>query len=220
MKTRRRHCAVIILLVCGLAAATSLRAADVKVLYTNDFEQAALDSLPDGFREAQGDFAVKQSGGNKVLEAPSSPADQYFVLFGPVTNSGVVVTARVSGTSKGRRMPSFGIGLNGGAGFRLVASPAKGNLEIYKGDTSMATAPLEWKTGSWTLMRLRVRAEGGQKWKIDGKAWVEGLPEPKDWMIATEDTTEPPAGRASLWATPYSGTPLWFDDVSVTTSED
>jgi len=34
-------------------------------------------------------------------------------------------------------------------------------------------------------------------------------------MIAYEEKTPPPNGKASLWGTPYSGTPIWFTDLKV-----
>lgn len=36
-------------------------------------------------------------------------------------------------------------------------------------------------------------------------------------MIAVEEKAAPPKGRASLWGTPYSGTPIWFADLKVST---
>ena len=56
-------------------------------LYENNFEQAALDKAPDDFLVLDGDFAVKQDNGNKVLELPGAPLDTFGVLFGPTTNS-------------------------------------------------------------------------------------------------------------------------------------
>src|SRR5271154_2994871 len=90
-----------------------------KVLYQNDFEKAALNQVPDDFLVLDGDFAVKQSDGNNFLELPGSPLDTFGVLFGSSTNAGVCVSARIYGTSKGRRSPSFGVGLNGAGGYKL-----------------------------------------------------------------------------------------------------
>jgi hypothetical protein len=33
-------------------------------------------------------------------------------------------------------------------------------------------------------------------------------------MISHTDKTEVPAGRASIWGAPYSGTPIRFDDLA------
>lgn len=186
-----------------------------KVLYQNDFEKAVLDQVPDDFLVLDGDFAVKQSDGNKFLELPGSPLDTFGILFGSSTNAGICVSARIYGTSKGRRSPSFGVGLNGAGGYKLKASPAKNALEIYKGDVSAASVPFNWKSGSWTMFRLRVRP-AGDAWKVEGKAWVQTDPEPKEWMILLDEKTPPHDGRPSIWGSPYSGTPIRFDDLAVT----
>lgn len=186
------------------------------VLYQNDFEKAELNQIPKDFLVLDGDFAVKESDGNKFLELPGSPLDTFGVLFGSSTNAGVCVSARIYGTSKGRRSPSFGVGLNGAGGYKLRISPGKNSLEIFKGDNSVAAVPFNWKSGTWTMFRLRVRQLAAAAWKVEGKAWVQTEPEPKEWMISLDEKTPPHDGRPSIWGSPYSGTPIRFDDLVVT----
>ena len=193
-----------------LAAILSAHAA---VIYQNDFEKADIDKAPPGFLILNGDFAVKQTDGNKALELPGAPLDSFGVLFGPATNGDLTVSARIFGTGKGRRYPSFGVGLNGGSGYRLQVSPAKGALEIFQGDASVASVPFQWKSASWTEFRLRVHAVGAGAWRAEGKAWPQGSPEPSDWMVSFEIKQAPPSGRASLWGSPFSGEPIRFDDL-------
>ena len=188
-----------------------------QTLYQNNFESAALDKAPDDFLVLDGDFSVKAGDGNRFLELPGAPLDTFGLLFGPTTNAGVRVSARIYGTGKGRRYPSFGVGLNGPSGYRLKVSPAKDALEIYKGDDSVAAVPFAWKSGSWTMFKLQVRAVSGQLWKVEGKAWPQTEPEPADWTISLDEKTVPHPGRASLWGAPYSGTPIRFDDLLLTT---
>jgi hypothetical protein len=188
-----------------------------KTLYENNFEKAALDQAPDDFLVLDGDFAVKQGDGNKFLELPGAPLDTFGVLFGPTTNAGVCVSARIYGTGKGRRYPSFGVGLNGPSGYKLKVSPAKGALEIYKGDESVTNVPFAWKSGSWTMFKLEIRPVSDQLWKVEGKAWPQTESEPADWMIGLEEKAAPHPGRASLWGAPLSGTPIRFDDLVLTT---
>ncbi len=185
-------------------------------LYQNNFESTALDQAPADVLVLDGGFAVKQSDGNKYLELPGAPLDNFGVLFGPTTNAGVCVSARIEGTAKGRRFPSFGVGLNGPSGYKLKVSPAKNALELYKGDDLLASAPFNWKSGVWTMLRLRVRAAGPGTWKVEGKAWPQPEAEPQAWVISADEKTEPHAGRAALWGSPYSGTPIRFDDLLLT----
>ena len=187
-----------------------------KVLYQNDFEKAELNQVPNDFLVLEGDFAVKESDGNKFLELPGTPLDTFGVLFGSTTNAGVCVSARIYGTSKGRRSPSFGVGLNGAGGYKLKISPGKNSLEIFKGDNSVTSVPFIWKSGSWTMFRLRVRQLASAVWKVEGKAWLQTEPEPKEWMISLDEKTPPHDDRPSIWGSPYSGTPIRFDDLKIT----
>jgi hypothetical protein len=191
--------------------------ADGTILYHNNFERTDTGKVPDEFLVLDGDFSVKESEANKYLELPGAPLDTFGVLFGPTTNAGVCVSARIYGTSKGRRYPQFAIGLDGQNGYKLKVSAAKDALEIYKGDESIASVPYHWKTGSWTMFKLRIRQTDGPAWKIEGKAWPQTETEPKEWMIALVEKTEPRPGRASLWGSPVSGTPIRFDDLLLTT---
>ncbi len=205
--------AVVILLLTIAAGAPE----SGKTLYENNFQKAAPGPLPDSeFLVLDGDFSIKESGGNKYVELPGAPLDTFGVLFGPTTNDGVCASARICGTSKGRRFPSFGVGLCGQNGCKLKVSPAKDALEIFKGDQSAASVPYHWKTGAWTVLKLRIRQAGGPVWKIEGKAWPQTETEPKDWTITLEEKEEPHSGRASIWGSPFSGTPIRFSDLRVT----
>ena len=133
---------------------------DSKPLYENNFEKADVDKVPDGFLVLDGGFAVKEESGNKFLELPGAPLDTFGVLFGPTRGSDVAVSARIFSSAKGRRFPSFGVGLNGAGGYRLVISPAKKALELFKGDEPVATSAFEWESGSWTMLKLQVKKLG------------------------------------------------------------
>src|ERR1700752_5327390 len=149
-----------------LALATfSMRAEDAKPLYENNFEHATVGAVPDDFLVLDGGFAVKEENGNKFLELPGAPLDTFGVLFGPTEKSDISVSARINGTKKGRRYPTFGVGLNGQGGYRLQVSPGKGTLEIYHSDAVAASVPYEWKSGEWTVLLLQV-VKSGDIWKI------------------------------------------------------
>jgi hypothetical protein len=192
----------------------SAMAEDAKPLYENNFEKAAIGSVPDDFLVLDGGFAVQETNGNKYLELPGAPLDTFGVLFGPTEKTDVSVSARINGTKKGRRYPTFAVGLNGQGGFRLQVSPGKSALEIYKGDAVVASVPYEWKSGEWTFLLLQV-TKSGDVWKVEGKAWPQGATEPSAPMITFDEKTEPSAGRASIWGSPFSTTPIDFDDLMV-----
>jgi len=194
--------------------AGSVRAQDNKPLYENNFESAEVGKVPDDFLVLDGGFAVKSDGKNKFLELPGAPLDSFGVLFGPTEKSDVEVSARITGTNKGRRYPTFAVGLNGQEGYKLQVSPGKKMLELYKADEVLASVGYEWKSGQWTMLKLAVR-KAGRDWVVEGKAWTEGANEPKQPTVTSEQKFEPPSGRASIWGQPYSTTPIQFDDLLV-----
>ncbi|RYD60261.1 MAG: hypothetical protein EOP84_37200 [Verrucomicrobiaceae bacterium] len=184
-------------------------------LFVEDFTKATPDSAPQGLMIMSGGFTVKEEDGNKFLELPGAPLDTFGALFGPTPPSlEASASARFLGTKKGRKFPTFGISLHGVGGYRLQVSPAKKALEIYKGDQPIATVPFEWESGAWTHARIQVRQKGDGA-VVEGKAWTAGGAEPEKWLITHEETTAPKPGRAGLWGSPYSGTPIGFDDLKV-----
>ncbi|HEY2343652.1 MAG TPA: hypothetical protein VGH90_11500 [Chthoniobacteraceae bacterium] len=182
------------------------------VVYQNDFEKVDIGKTPDDFTIASGVFTVQQEGGNKFLELPGAPLDNFGLLFGPPVKGNAAASVRVYGTKTGRKEPAFGISLNGVSGYRFQVSPLKKALEIYKGDESKVNVPYAWASGTWTKLRLEVH-KVGDKWVAQGKAWPEGQPEPADWQIKFEDPEPSAPGRAGIWASPFSGTPIRFDDL-------
>jgi hypothetical protein len=198
-----------------LAKESNGAAAATKPIYQNTFESAEVGKVPDEFLVLEGAFAVKEESGNKFLELPGAPLDTFGVLFGPTETAGVAVTARIQGSGKGRRFPTFGVGLNGVGGYRLQVSPAKRALELYKGDEMLVSTPFVWESDSWTLLRLQVRKVSDGQWRVEGNAWKQGAAEPATWAMTRDEKTEPNAGRASVWGSPYSGTPIRFDDLRV-----
>src|SRR5437867_11852347 len=86
-----------------LQGCKTVRGPMARPLYENNFEKADLDKVPDDFLVLDGQFAVKEEGGNKFLELPGAPLDAFGVLFGPTETQGLAVSARIFGPSKRRR---------------------------------------------------------------------------------------------------------------------
>jgi len=105
--------------------------------------------------------------------------------------------------------------LNGVGGYKLQVSPAKRALEFVRGETVKTSVPYTWQSGKWTHLRLQVR-HTSNGYQVEGKAWPDHAEEPATWTISTIDKDEFPAGRAGLLASPFSGTPILFDDLLVT----
>jgi hypothetical protein len=209
--------ALLLLSACAVLAADE--ASKKRVLYENTFENAELKKVPDEMMVMEGGWAVVEDAGNKFIELPGAPLETFGVLFGPTESHGISTSARVFGTGKGRRFPTFAVGLNGVGGYQLRVSPAKKLIELYRGDELLKSAPFQWEPGAWTSLRLQSRKIKDDEFAVEGKAWKHGAAEPKDWSISHTATSEVPAGRASIWGAPYSGTPIRFDDLKVTTAD-
>lgn len=201
-------------LLAAAPLAGALLAAE-QPLFQTDFQSAEVGQVPAGMLVLDGGFAVREEGGNKFMELPGAPLDSYGLLFGTAQKDSVQVSARVLGTGKGRRFPTFAIGLGGASGFRLQVSPGKKKLEMLKGEEDKASVPFAWQSGQWTHLKLRVRKTGDSAWKIEGKAWIEGAPEPAAWALSCDETSEPKNGRSGIFGSPYSGTPIAYDDLVV-----
>lgn len=201
----------------GVIALLAVATLQAEVIYTNDFEKAELGSVPEDFLVLEGQFSVKEKDANKVLELPFGPLDSFGFLFGPKEMENVSVQARIFASAKGRRFPVFEVGLNGLGGYKLRVAPAKKQLELYRGNVQKAAVPLKWTSGKWTRLDLRVLKAGEAEWKVEGKVWQDGSEKPKEPMIVFVDKQAPTRERASIGATPFSGEPIYFDDLAVST---
>jgi hypothetical protein len=205
-----------IFIIAAIVAVTgSADTPNDKMLFKCDFESANVGSLPEELMVLAGEFSVSDIGGNKALELPGNPLEDFGALFGPAESDGIAVRARVFSESSKRLAPRFGVGLDGVAGYRLLVAPGQNRLQLLKDQEAVASAPLEWKSGTWTWLHLQIREVSAGKWFIEGRAWADGSPEPNEWSISFEVSETPPAGKASLWGAPYSGKPILFDDLSV-----
>ena len=196
-------------------AGFSIQAAEP--IYTQDFSKSAVGEPPEDLMVLDGQFAVKEDEGNKFLELPGSPLETFGVLFGASQASNLQVQVRVLGTKSGRKQPVFAVGLNGQGGYKVRVSPAKQAIELLKGDDVVTTAPIQWKSGEWTNLKLQVRKAGAGV-VVEGKAW-QGETEPTGWSLKLDEAKIPPAGKAGVWGLPFSGTPIRFDDFKITTTE-
>lgn len=206
-----KHAIILVILVCGLCICADRPAAPAG--YSNDFEQAKPGAPPADLMVLNGAFTVVRVDGNNCLELAPDPLDGDGLLFGPTGAATGTVSARIWAAATGRRFPEFGIGANDAGGYKLIVVPAQGTIELRKGDDAKASAHFAWKSGTWTHLALRVEKLPDGKYAIRGKAWVEGSPEPKEWMVSTKEDQPPAAGRASIWGMPYSGKPIRFDDL-------
>jgi hypothetical protein len=199
--------------IAGILLSGAVAGAESPKSYFNNFETAEVGSVSEELMVLDGEFTVKEEEGNKFLELPGAPLETFGVLFGSTEKEGTGASARVYGTSKGRLHPVFGVGVNGANGYRLLVVPGKKALELHRGEEVKASVPFEWKSGTWTKLRIQMRKLEDGSWTVEGKAWAEGGEEPKEWTITAKEPAAIPAGRASIWGCPYSSHPIRFDDL-------
>ena len=200
------------LLALGLASFSTQAA---EPLYQNNFGQTEVGGVPDDFLVLDGDFAVKQEDGNKYLELPGAPLDSFGFMFGPSARHGNEISVRMFGTKKGRRFPVFGVSLNGVNGYRLQVTPAKRAIELLKAGAVVAKVPFRWGGGEWLRLALRVEQTGEDEWTVSGTVWADDEKAPAKPTLTHKETKEPRNGKPSIWGSPYSGTPIRYNDIVV-----
>jgi hypothetical protein len=204
-----------VLLLCSSVVplrAQAPAAAPVKL----DFQAAGAGGLPDGLTvtDAEAKFSIVAEGENKFLQMNPSPLVDGGVLVGTSVKGAAMVSVRVRAEAKRRSQPRFGVGMHGVGGYRLLVVPAQKELQLVKNEEVVARVPFEWKPGGWTTVEFRVLAEG-QGSRLEGRAWPEGGTRPVEPLLTLASTTPPAAGKASLWAAPYAGLPVDFDEVEI-----
>jgi hypothetical protein len=195
------------LLIAGLGLL--LGAAEAPWTYTNDLETASLGPPPKDIMAAV-KVEVKSDGKNKFIEAGPFPTDSLSILFGP--DQSVAAGARIKGESSGQRTPELGVGVGGPGGWKIWLMPATHQAQLICAEEIKASIPFDWKSGAWTQFRIQISPAGQGKWKVQGKAWEDGKPEP-DWMIEAQTSEEPLKGKAAAIGMPYSDKPIDFDDL-------
>jgi hypothetical protein len=203
-------------LCCILILIQTTPAAQEKpVAYACDFQQVEPGPVPADFKVLRGEFAVKQEDGNRFLELGAGELNSFGLLLGPEQAGDASILARLRGWPTGKRMPEFGVGLGGTRGYQLWLMPAVNELQIRRDHHILARVPLGFRPGNWLQMHLDLRANGDGRWLVVGRAWWEGEPPPAKPLLQYDLTELPPAGRASLWGTPYSEKAIQFDEVVV-----
>jgi hypothetical protein len=198
----------------GGAGAAAVEGETTKI----DFSNEEAGDLPTAYMvsDAEAKFTIEDDGGNKLMRMNPSPIVDGGVLVGKSVKGPASVTARVRATGKRRSFPRFGVGLHGVSGYRLLAAPADKELQIMKDDAVVAKVPLEWKSGAWVTFEFTITAAADGGSAVEGRLWENGQNRPAAAQVTLSVKTPPATGKASVWAAPYSGQPVDFDDIAVT----
>ncbi|MCP5540471.1 MAG: hypothetical protein H7A52_10065 [Akkermansiaceae bacterium] len=220
--------AVLLLLLAGLGAAVAegdkkkteeekkpAAPPDPNLVIKIDFEAAEAGAVPDALTVMDGEWSVAEIDGGKALRLAPAPLSESAVQLGASQKGGGVITARIRAEAGKRSHPRFGVALHGLAGFRLRLVPARKTIELSKGDDILETAPHDWKKNGWVRLELTVREKGEEAWTVEGRAWNEGKPRPEKPQIVHEATGVKLSGKGSVVGTPYTGLPIFYDDIEI-----
>lgn len=161
-----------------------------------------------------GTIKIAAKDGNKaIMVSPDNLVDASAQVAVSAAGESTI-KAKVFASKQGRSNPRFGIAVHGMSGYRLLVNAPKKQLELVKSDETVASIPFTWTSDAWLWMKLEAR-KSGEEWIITGKAWAADVTEPAEPLIKTTGKGLKGQGKASVWATPYSHTPIYFDDIEV-----
>jgi hypothetical protein len=102
------------------------------------------------------------------------------------------------------------------AGYRLYVNSAKKQLELVKADQTLATAPFTWTSDTWLNLKIEAKKAAGDAWSITASVWpASEAAAPATPQLKHEDKGLKGHGKCAIWATPYSNTPIYFDDIQI-----
>lgn len=165
----------------------------------------------------EGKIQIASKDGNKgIVIDPSTELTDACAQVATSAAGDSSIQARVFATRRARSLPKFGVSVHGMSGYRLLVNAAKKQLELVKTDVVISSVPFTWTSDTWLNLKLEVKRGEGESWRIIGKAWAANSTEPQAPTIAAEDKGLKGQGKAGVWGTPYSQTPIYFDDITVT----
>lgn len=200
-------------ILCALAA--TLHAQQVKTFEIKADEWAEGDPPKEVF-VVDGTIKIAARDGNKAIVIDPAPVTDASAQLAESAAGNASITARILGTKRARSTPRFGVSVHGMSGYRLLITPAKKVLELVKGDETLSSTPFTWTSDVWLNLKLEAVKGEGDKWTITGKAWAPDVPEPAEPLLKHEDSGLKGQGKCAIWATPFSGEPVYFDDILIT----
>jgi hypothetical protein len=187
-----------------------------EVDFEENFSNLDTGSEPENLFILDGAYTVTEEGSNKRLTLPGSPVGDFGLLFGPrVREESLSLSFAFLGTKKGRRLPAMAAGLGGVRSYRFRLNAATKQIILLRQDVEIGKASYQWESGAWCQVRFQALLGDGEKTRIRLKLWKRGEDEPDNWLMDQVDANEFAGGKCALWAYPYAGTPIHFDDLKI-----
>ena len=204
-----------LLLAACLLTATTLSAQQVQTFDIKADEWSEGEPPKDVFVVA-GLIKIAARDGNKAIVIdPGTELVDASAQLGVSAAGNASVEAKILAIKRGRSTPRFGISVHGMSGHRLIINPAKKALELVKNDQTLTSVPFTWTSEAWVKVKLEAKKGAGDAWSITGKAWPADAAEPAEPLIKHEEKSLKGQGKCAIWATPFSGEPVFFDDIRI-----
>jgi hypothetical protein len=163
----------------------------------------------------EGKVQISLKDGNPSIAVdPTAELAETCAQVGPSAAGAASIQARVFASKRARSVPRFGISVHGMSGHRLMVNAARKQLELVKGEQVVASAPLQWTSEQWMTLKIEAKPLATDQWQIEGSAWSDGQ-QASAVKVAAKAQGLKGQGKCSLWATPYSQTPVYFDDLEL-----
>lgn len=203
------------LLVACLTAASSLLAQqsqtfDIKV------DDWAEGEPPKEVFVVDGSIKIGVRDGSKAIVIDPNPITDASAQLAVSASGNASIEGKILAIKRGRSTPRFGVSVHGMSGHRLIINPAKKALELIRNDQTLATVPFTWTSEEWVKLKLTATKGADGTWSITGKAWPAAAAEPAEPLIKHAEKGLKGQGKCAIWATPFSGEPVFFDDLQVT----
>lgn len=203
-----------LLLAASLLATCSLQAQQLQSFDIKADDWADGEPPKDVF-VVDGTIKIAARDGNKAIVIDPNPITDASAQLAVSASGNASIEAKILALKRGRSTPRFGISVHGMSGHRLIVNPAKKSLDLIKNDQTLATVPFAWTSEVWVKVKLEAKKGAGDAWTITGKAWPADAAEPGEPMIKHEEKSLKGQGKCAIWATPFSGEPVFFDDIHI-----
>ena len=185
------------------------------VEFEEKFSDFEVGTEPENLFILDGAYAVTQEENDKRLTLPGSPVGDFGLLFGPrVREKSLSLSFSFLATKKGRRLPALAAGLGGVRSYRFRLNAATKEILLFGTTLKLGRLPINGKAVPGTAFVFR-RFRAGENTRIRLKLWKRGEKEPDEWLLDQIDPSAFAGGKCALWAYPYSGTPIHFDDLKI-----
>ena len=205
-------------IACVLALVASGYAEEEMKKALFDCEAWAEGDVPKEVFVVDGTIKITTKDGGKAIMISPEPITDATAQIGDSSRGSSSIQARVFATKRGRSTPRVGVSVHGLSGYRLMLNLAKKQVELNLGGEVVATAPYVWTSDAWTKMSLVVSKKSSADWEILGKVWPADGEEPKEPQLKSSASDLKAQGKCAIWGSPFSETPIYFDDIAVSTT--